>query len=206
MGTKFVLAVYFFHKYSKVKAGVPLVWGAGFFIFGLSQIPVLAMRNLKDTDTSMYFALLAAILAALSLALLYYGSALLFFTKGSFMRKKLSIIFFVVMLAVIVMFPLVMTPENVLRSVFVTVAMGFIFPILFIVALIFFTIWSKLEPANPRKFNVFLVGMAWLMYSLLNGATSIYYLRQFDWIFAIIATVSFLLLLYGMTVGKATGH
>ncbi len=205
MGTKFVLAVYFFHKYSKVKAGVPLVWGAGFFFFGLSQVPMIVSRYFEDPSTTVYFALLAAFLAALSLALLYYGSALLFFAKGSFMRKKLSIILFVVMVAAIVILA-VLNPENILKAVFVTVGVGFIFPAVFIIAVIFFIIWYKLEPANPRKFNVFLVAFAWLLYSLLNGATTVFYLEQFDWIFPFIATVSHLLLLYGMTVGKATGH
>lgn len=181
------------------------MWGAGFFFFGLSQVPMLINRYFKDPDTTVYFALLAAFLAALSLALLYYGSALLFFTKGSFMRKKLSITLFIVMVAVIVI-SLVLNPENILKSVFVIVGVGVIFPVVFIIAVIFFIIWYKLEPTNPRKFNVFLVAFAWLLYSLLNGATTIFYLEQFDWVFPLIATISFLLLLYGMTVGKATGH
>ena len=205
IGTKFVLAVYFFHKYSQKRAGVPLVWGAGFFFFGLSQVPMMVSRYFKDPSTTVYFALLAAFLAALSLALLYYGSALLFFTKGSFMRKKFSITLFIVMVAVIVI-SIILNPEDILKSVFVIVGVGFIFPVVFLIAVIFFVIWNKIEPTNPRKSNVFLVAVAWLLYSLLNGATTVYYSQWFEWVFPLIATVSFLLLLYGMTVGKATGH
>lgn len=182
------------------------MWGGGFLFFGLSQIPILTMRYFKDPTTNMEFALMGAFLAALSLALMYYGTSLIYFKKGSFFREKLSAIFFVVMTAIILTFPLVMSPQEVLKMVFVVVASGFIFPILTIVAIIFFLIWYKLEPKNPRKPNVFLVAVAWLMYSLLNGLTSTYYGKMFDWIFFIVATVSFLLLLYGMTLGKATGQ
>lgn len=206
ISVKFVLAVYFLHRYYQKKIEIPLVWAAGFFFFGLSQVPIWAMRYFQDTTTNMYFALLGAFLAALSLALLYYGTSLLYFRKGSFMREKLSIIFFVIMTVIILAFPYVMSTESVLSTVFRVVATGFIFPILFIVAIIFFTIWHMLEPTNARKPNVFLVAVAWLMYSLLNGLTSTLFLRHYDWVFFSIATISFLLLLYGMTLGKATGH
>ncbi len=182
------------------------MWGAGFLFFGLSQIPILAMRYFKDPATNMGFALMGAFLAALSLVLMYYGSSLIYFKKGSFFREKLSTIFFVVMIAIILTFPLIMSPQDVLRTVFVVVASGFIFPILTIVAIIFFMIWHKLEPENPRKPNVFMVAVAWLMYSLLNGLTSTYYGQQFDWVFFTVGTISFLLLLYGMSLGKATGQ
>ena len=206
ISVKFMLAVYFLHRYNQKKMEIPLVWAAGFFFFGLSQIPIWAMRYFQDTTTNMYFALLGAFLAALSLALLYYGTSLLYFRKGSFMREKLSIIFFVIMTVVILAFPYVMSTESVLSTVFLVVASGFIFPILFIVAIIFFIIWHRLEPTNARKPNVFIVAVAWLMYSLLNGLTSTFFLKQYDWVFFSIATISFLLLLYGMTLGKATGH
>lgn len=201
-----MLAIYFLNRYSKKRAGIPLAWGTGFFFFGLSQIPILAMRYFEDAATNMYFALLGAFLAALSLALLYYGTSLLFFTKGSFMQKKLSIIFFMVMAIIILAFPLLTTAENVLKSVFIVVATGFIFPIVLIIALLFFVIWHKLDHANPRRVNVFLVAVAWLIYSVINGIGAFYFVTAFELIFYVLSIVSFLLLLYGMTLGKATGH
>ena len=104
------------------------MWGIGFFFFGLSQIPIFAMRYFQDPRTNMGFALLAAFLAALSLIFLYYGTSLLFFEEGSFMQEKLSASFFVIMMAVILMFPFMMSPEAVLNSVFVAVSAGFFFP------------------------------------------------------------------------------
>lgn len=206
ISVKFILAIYFLNKYSKEKTGIPLAWGTGFFFFGLSQIPVMAMRYFEDTTTNMAFALLAALLAALSLVLLYYGTSLLFFKKGSFMRGRLSILFFVVMLVVIAAFAFLVPIETVLKSVFIVVAAGFIFPIVLIIAILFFVMWHKLEPANPRRANVFLVAVAWLIYSIINGVGAFYFLELLEWIFYILAIVAFVILLYGMTVGKATGH
>lgn len=206
MGVKFVLAVYFLRRYSYTKGRIPLVWGTGFFFFGLSQVPVLSMRYFQDPYTNMYFAFLAASLAALSLALLYYGSALLYFKKGSFMREKLTIIFFVIMIAVVLMFPFIFSPETVLKPLFVVVSSGFIFPMLFIVTIIFFVIWRRLAPDNPRRTGVLLVAGALLIYSVASGITSTYFGLHFDWIFSILCIISFLTLLYGMILGKATGH
>ncbi len=203
---KFILAIYFLMIYSKEKKEIPFIWGTGFFFFGLSQIPILAIRYFQDPETNMAFALLAAFLAALSLALMYFGAALLYFPKGSFMREKLAIISFVVMTAVILLFPFTMPPEAILKSVFVVVSSGFIFPMLFMVALIFFVIWRRLAPDNPRRRGVFLVAGAMLVYSVGSGVTSTYFGRQIDWVFAIVSIVSFLTLLYGMILGKATGH
>ncbi len=182
------------------------MWGTGFFFFGLSQVPVLSMRYFQDPYTNMYFAFLAASLAALSLALLYYGSALLYFKKGSFMREKLTIIFFVIMIAVVLMFPFIFSPETVLKPLFVVVSSGFIFPMLFIVTIIFFVIWRRLAPDNPRRTGVLLVAGALLIYSVASGITSTYFGLHFDWIFSILCIISFLTLLYGMILGKATGH
>jgi len=205
IGVKFVLAAYFFHRYSREKAGIPLVWGTGFFFFGLSQVPVVAMRYFGDPTTDMAFALLGALIAALALALLYYGTSLLFFPKGSFMQGKLSIVFFTVMAVVVLAFRLFAAPENILKSVFLIVASGFIFPILGLVALLFFMIWRKLEPENPRRTNVFVVAVAWLVYSVVNGGGTFSVGKPYEWVFYVLATGAFLVLLYGMTVGKATG-
>ncbi|MGC1122374.1 MAG: hypothetical protein WBA22_14880 [Candidatus Methanofastidiosia archaeon] len=206
IGVKFLLAAYFFRIYSQKKSGVPLILGTGFSFFGLSQIPILSMRYFDDPTTNMYFALLGAFLAALSLALLYYGTSLLYFKAGSFMRKRFSILLFVVMLAIILCFPFTLSTQAILKNVFVVVATGFIFPILSLVAVIFFYIWLRLEPDNPRRISVFLVGAAWLTYSLVNGIGSFYFGTAFDWIFYTLCIIAFLALLYGMTLGKATGH
>ncbi|MBU7014806.1 MAG: hypothetical protein HXS52_01575 [Theionarchaea archaeon] len=206
IGVKFLLAVYFFRIYSQKKSEVPLILGTGFSFFGLSQIPILSMRYFDDPTTNMYFALLGAFLAALSLALLYYGTSLLYFKAHSFMRKPFSILLFVVMLAVILCFPFTLSTEAILKNVFVVVATGFIFPILSLVAVIFFYIWLRLEPDNPRRISVLLVAAAWLTYSLANGIGSFYFGTAFDWIFYTLCIIAFLVLLYGMTLGKATGH
>ncbi|MBU6998763.1 MAG: hypothetical protein HXS41_05415 [Theionarchaea archaeon] len=203
---KFLLAVYFFRIYSQKKTGVPLILGTGFSFFGLSQIPILSSRYFDDPTTNMYFGLLGAFLAALSLALLYYGTSLLYFKADSFMRKRFSTLLFVIMLAVILCFPFTLPTEAVLKNVFMVVATGFIFPILTLVAVIFFYIWVRLEPENPRKTSVFLVAAAWLTYSAANGIGSFYFGTAFDWIFYTLCIVAFLVLLYGMTLGKATGH
>ena len=203
---KFILAIYFLRIYSKERKEIPFIWGTGFFFFGLSQVPIFAIRYFQDPETNMAFALLAAFLAALSLALMYFGAALLYFPKNSFMREKLTIISFVVMVVVILMFPFTMSAEAILKSVFVVVSSGFIFPMLFMVALIFFVIWRRLAPDNPRRRGVFLVAGSLLVYSVASGVTSTYFGRQFDWVFATLSIVSFLILLYGMILGKATGH
>jgi hypothetical protein len=204
IGVKFVLAAYFFHKYRQKKMGVPLVWGAGFLFFGLSQVPILVMRYFKDPNTNMGFALLGAFLAALSLALIYYGSSLIYFKKGSFMREKLSIILFSIMGGVTLLFPIFMTSQEVLRRIFMVVATGFIFPVLFLVSVVFFVIWMRLEPDNPRKPNILLVSFGWFTYSIVNGVGSFSVGRSFEWVFYVLATIAFLILLYGMILGKAT--
>ncbi len=206
IGVKFLLAVYFFSQYTKKKRRAPLVWCGGFFFFGLSQVPILAMRYFRDPTTNIFFALLAAFLAALSLGLLYYGASFLYFTQGSFMREKFSVILWVMMMAAVTVFVYVVPREAILNSVFFMVATGFIFPVLFAVGLIFFVVWYKLDPTNPRRVNVLLVGAAWLAYSLVNGIGSFYFGKPLEWMFYVLSIVSFLTLLFGMSMGKATSH
>ncbi len=206
IGVKLILAAYFLSKYSQKKMEAPLVWGAGFFFFGLSQVPVVAMQYFRDPAIDMAFALLAALLAALSLALLYYGASLLYFVRGSFWRERFSIFLFVGMAGAIGIFFFAVGSENVLKSIFLLVATGFIFPILAVVALLFFIVWRKLEPVNPRRINVLFVAFAWLGYSLVNGFGSFFFTTSIDWIFYMLSIVSSIILLYGMTLGKATGH
>lgn len=206
IGVKFLLAIYFFSQYTKKKRRAPLVWCGGFFLFGLSQVPILAMRYFRDPTTNIFFALLAAFLAALSLGLLYYGASLLYFTQGSFMREKFSVILWAAMLAAIIVFVYMVPREAILSSVFFMVAAGFIFPVLLAVALIFFVVWYKLDPTNPKRVNVLLVGAAWLAYSVVNGIGSFYFGTPFEWMFYILSIVSFLFLLFGMSIGKVTGH
>ncbi len=206
ISVKFVLAGYFLMKYSHKRMTVPLVWGIGFFFFGFSQVPILIMRYFRDPTTNMAFALLGAFIAILSLAFLYYGASLLFFAKGSFMQKPLSLIFFVVMLVCLAVFPFMIAPENILRSIFFLVATGFIFSLLLIVALIFFVTWRHLEPDIPRRPNVLFVAVAWAVYAVTNGLGSFSVGTPFEWIFYVVSSVAFLFLLYGMTAGKATGE
>ena len=206
MTIKYILAIYFCGRYLQKKERVPLVWGMGFFFLGLSQVPFMAMRYFQDPTTNAEFALFAAFLAALSLALLYYGTSLLYFIKGSFMREKLSIISFVVMMAVILVFLLTQSREAILKSLFMVVSVVFIFPMLFVVAVIFFMIWRRLEADDPRKTSVFMVGAALLTYSILSGTTSTYFGTPYDWIFIALSILSFVVLLYGMILGRATGH
>ncbi|MGD2247853.1 MAG: hypothetical protein PVF58_05555 [Candidatus Methanofastidiosia archaeon] len=203
---KIILAYYFFRRYSQTKLRIPLIWGAGFLLSAISQIPVVAMRSFQDPTTNMAFAVMASSTVALAFVFLYYGTALLYFKKDSFMRERLSIIMLVLMMGTILMFPFVMSAETVLKSMFVIVTVGFIHPTTLLMALIFFMIWHRLNPENPRKPNVLIVGIAWFSYSLQCLLTSVFFGKQFDWIFYIIAALIFLMLFYGMIFGKATEH
>jgi hypothetical protein len=203
ISVKFVLAFYFLHEYSQRKSRAPIVWGMGFFFFGFSQIPGLSLRYFEDPATTTAFMILGLFLLILSLALLYYGASLICFPKGSFMREKLSIIFFAAMLAVTLTSPFIIPPERALDVGFF-VAAGVILPISIAIAALFFVVWQKLVPDNSRRINVFFVGVAWLIYGVVNGIGSFFVGESVEWIFYILAIVSFLILLHGMTMGRAT--
>jgi hypothetical protein len=204
IGVKFFLACYFIRIYSREKIPTPLIWGTGFFFFGLSQLPGLAYRYFEDPFTASAFTLLGTFLVALSLSILYYGASILLFLKGSFMRKPLTLIFFGIMACVTAGLAVMVTPENVLTLGFLVTATGLIFPMSMIIGCVFIRTWHKLDSDNPRRVNVFLVGCAWSIYGLVNGIGSFYVTSTYEWIFYILAIVAFLILLYGMTLGKVT--
>lgn len=204
ISVKFFLAFYFIRIYSKEKMATPLIWGTGFFFFGLSQLPGLAYRYFQDPLTATAFAILGTFLVTLSLSILYYGASLLLFVKGSFMRKKMTLILFALMVCVTGGLAVTVSSENILKLGFLVTATGLIFPLSVLIGCIFWITWHKLESDNPRRINVFLVGCAWITYGIVNGIGSFFVESSHEWIFYVLAIVSFLILLYGMTLGKAT--
>jgi len=204
ISVKFLLAFYFMRIYSKQKLGTPLIWGTGFFFFGLSQVPGVAYRYFEDPFTATAFSILGMFLVVLSLSVLYYGASILLFPKGSVMREKISLLLFIIMVCITAGLAVTVTPENVLSRGFRVIATGLIFPMSMVIAVIFIITWYKLEPDNSRRANVFLVGCAWCIYGLVNGIGSFFVGMSCEWVFYSLAIVSFLILLYGMTLGKAT--
>ncbi|MBU7031289.1 MAG: hypothetical protein HXS53_02045 [Theionarchaea archaeon] len=204
ISVKFLLAFYFMRLYWKEKRGTPLIWGTGFFFFGLSQVPGVAYRYFEDPMTATAFSILGTILVILSLSVLYYGASILLFPKGSVLREKTSLLLFIIMVCVTAGLIVTVTPENVLTRGFRVIATGLIFPMSMVIAAIFTVTWYKLEPDNPKRVNILLVGCAWCIYGLVNGIGSFFVGMPHEWVFYTLAIVSFLILLYGMTLGKAT--
>ncbi|MGD2250723.1 MAG: hypothetical protein PVF58_20185, partial [Candidatus Methanofastidiosia archaeon] len=99
----FILSIYFFHDYAAKKRRVSLPWGFGFLFYSILSMPYMLNEIFYidiDGITGYYYFLIYmpiifGVLIAFEMTSFYYGASLLFFSKESFFRGKISIFFMV---------------------------------------------------------------------------------------------------------------
>lgn len=199
----YILSVYFLREYRSKKLRASLAWCLGFFFFATGQLIATVVTLYGPTKLSVLPGVLVVLLGCI---LFYYGAALLFFGAGSFFREKLTYLIFAIYLVyfayVMVYFP----PEAEVPEFFrLTVILGLITPIFLLVSLLFYRVGGRLSPGDPRKSTIYIVSVAWglnfigyiylgLFWGDYPGPEAFVHILQ---------GLAWILLLYGMALGKA---
>ncbi len=199
----FSLVVYFIREYLIKKLRAYLSWAVGFLLFGFLIISLASYTTVAVV--SKVQVMVAFMLAATEVSALYYGASLVFFVEESFFREKITVIFFLVMLF-IGSFLTVTTEESQLVQ-----TMGFwtvwIFMAFYVaIGTMFFWISRKVPETDTRRKAIALVAAAWYIVAFWNSYVGLAWQENVAveaGVF-LLGSFGFLLLLYGMTVGKTT--
>ncbi len=201
--TLLLLAGYFLREYMTKRLRASLAWGLGFLLFAIVIINLAFLVTVEMTKTSVYFGFLVT---ATMVALLYYGTSLLFFREGSFFREKMTAIYWLVMVLIGWTLTYLSKPDpaelaKVGRPSMVMFVIAYV-----IIGILFYRVSRRLPEDDPRKRTIAMVSTAWFILAIWN----IYIGTLLDVYPTVEAGVllfgsfGFLLLLYGMTTGKTT--
>ncbi|MGD2248624.1 MAG: hypothetical protein PVF58_09475 [Candidatus Methanofastidiosia archaeon] len=199
----FLLVGYFIREYMIKKLRASLAWAVGFFLFSLM---IISLASYTTIDTvSKIQVMVAFVLASSAVSSLYYGAALIYFGEKSFFREKMTSIFFVgiiiigsILTAVTDKSELVSTVGNYTNGIFLLVYV--------VIGSMFFAVSRKLPGGDPRKRAINMVGIAWYIVAIWNTYVGLFWGEDplLEAGMFLLGSFGFLLLLYGMTTGKAT--
>lgn len=198
----FVLGGYFIREYVRKKLRPSLAWGVGFALFG---IVVINLASLAAAGITKLLVMFGVVLTATTMSLLYYGAALLFFREGSFYREKMTVIIFLLFNAISSYIVYVVPVDRIavqLRGPFVT-GMALI---VIVIGILFGRVMSRLPKEDIRRRTLAYVSIAWFILGMWLAYLALFW-GEYPGIEAatfLLGSFGFLLLLYGMTTGKAT--
>jgi hypothetical protein len=199
-----ILSVYFFREYSKKRLRASLAWGIGFLLYGVTQISHLSTEIFGEITVGKLGLSAGMIAVAIGMALLYYGTSLLFFGAGSFFREKMTVIIFVIYNVYFIYAAFTYPLEGFADSVRQVFEVGFAAPVFLAIGILFYRVSARLPSGDPRKQIVRLVSAGWF-----GSVIDTVYLGLFLGISAvtdaainIVHAVAWILILYGMTIGK----
>lgn len=198
----FVLAGYFGLEYSRKKLRASLAWTLGFLLFGIVVVNLAFLATAGVTKPQV---VLGAVLTASNMALLYYGASLLFFSEKSFFREKMTVAIFSLFL-VITVFVVYLIPVEELAEKLRLPFTGLMALITAVIAILFYRVRTRLAIGDPRRRTVTYVSAAWAVITLW-----LFYIAMFWAVYPqieagvfLLGSFGFILLLYGMTTGRAT--
>lgn len=198
----FVLFGYFFRQYSAKRLRASLAWATGFLAFAFG---IVTLAFMATGEVSKLPVMIDVVLTSIAMTFFYYGASLLFFREGSFFREKMAVILFVVYLVISLFITYILPVEEIAEKMRA--------PVLFMEIIVFITIASlflqvarRLPKDDARKRTVNLVAASWIIISVWA-----FYIGAFwgthpilEALVFILGSGGFLLLVYGMTTGKAT--
>jgi hypothetical protein len=200
-----LLAVFFSLEFFAKRLRATGAWACAFwfYFFGLVvDLVVLIFEEIPAGKAALFAGLM---MLALAMTLFYYGTSLLFFGPGSFYREKMSIL--VMLIYTVYSAYLIMTlPEKGFReAVIAPIQLGLMTPIFFVIAVLFYRVSMRLAPKDPRRRTILLVAGGWFL-TMVNAigrgaATGIS--SSLDSVISVIGAIGWLLVLYGMALGKA---
>ena len=200
-----IISAYFFREYSLKKLRASLAWAVGLLLYMITQIGHLASSMFGDIAVGKPMFAILLIALAVSFALLYYGTSQLFFDEESFFREKMAILIFLVCLVVFSYLLITVPTEGFADASRLPVEI--IATILFLtIAALFYRVFRGLAPDDHRRIIILLVSAGWFL-----AAVDTFYLGFFEGVSRIsdaginlVHLIAWLLILYGMVLGKAT--
>ncbi|MBU7044328.1 MAG: hypothetical protein HXS47_12130 [Theionarchaea archaeon] len=199
-----ILSMYFFREYSIKRLPASLAWGIGFILYALAQTSHLIAELFGEVTLgkSGYFG--GLLIYAIAMTLFYYGTSLLFFNPGSFFREKAAILIFAVLGSfsgyITYSFPLEGFTQT--AGTYIQSVMWIIF---LIITFLFYRVTRRLPKNDPRKKVLSLVSVGWAMVTMYTLYLGLLIGRWviIDALFLIIHAVAWIMILYGMVLGKA---
>lgn len=198
----FLLGGFFFREYFTKRLKASASWGFAFILYALV---VINLAFLATGEISKSSVMVGVILTSVMMALFYYGASLLFFSEGSFFREKFAVILFFLIFA-ISSFIVIYFPTEEIVAVMRTVTTLMMATVFFLIGVLFYRVSGRLPRGDPRRRTVTLVAAAWFIVVIW-----LVYIAFFWGEYAIpealvflLGSSGFLLLLYGMTTGRAT--
>lgn len=198
------LSGYFFREYSIKKMQASLAWSFGFLFYGIAQIAHLSADIFGDIRVGKPVFAIGMVMLVFAITLFYYGTALLFFDEGSFLREGLPVIIFlgysVYSLVILVRLPL----EGFVEGVAPLLSLGEMMPMFLVIAAPFYLTSRTLDQGDPRRHMLLLLSTGWFFVAVSSAylGTSLGFSRVFDSFIYILQMLAWMLILYGMTIGK----
>lgn len=200
-----VLSVYFYREYFTKRLTASLAWAVAFTFYAFAQIVDFVIFLSGEIAIGKGGLAVGLIMIGIGMALFYYGTSLLFFSRGSFFREKIFALILVITFVYFAYLLWVLPVEGFRDAVRPYIQAGLMAPIFFIIAVLFYRVSRRLDVGDPRRQTILLVSIGWFG-TVINAIGRALFLEispSVDSLIAIIGAVAFLLIMYGMVLGKA---
>lgn len=200
-----ILSAYFFREYERKKLRASLAWGVGFGLYFLGQITDLYV-DLYGAPAIGKAGLMGGLtVVVLAMVFLYYGTSLLFFSPSSFFREKMSVLLAVIYIIIFAYATGIIPVEGFKEQIAAPVQLLLVAPIFFAIAILFYRVSTRLAREDPRRSTILLVSAGWgiavvhaVTFGLLLGTSAV-----LDTAIHSTHAISWILILYGMVLGRA---
>ncbi len=200
-----ILAVYFFREYLKKRLRASLAWAIAFLFYALGMSTDIAIALIGEVSVGKPGIAFGLLTVALSLTLFYYGTAQLFFSGGSFFREKMSVVLFLALIAFYGIIFIKLPTDGFRNLVRPFTELTFLLVFL-VIGFLFFRVSQRLPADDPRRQIILLVSSGWFL-----AAINAFYLGNYleyssaiiDAGSNIVHAIGWMLILYGMAIGKA---
>lgn len=199
------LSGYFFREYSLKKMQASLAWSLGFLFYGIAQTAHLSADVFGDIQVGKPVFAIGMMMLVFAVTLFYYGTALLFFDEGSFLREGMPVIIFlgysVYSLVILAKLPL----EGFVDGVAPLLSLGEMMPMFLVIAAPFYLTSKTLDQGDPRRHMLLLLSTGWFFVAVSSAylGTSLGFSRIFDSFIYMLQMLAWMLIFFGMTIGKA---
>ncbi|MGD2248632.1 MAG: hypothetical protein PVF58_09515 [Candidatus Methanofastidiosia archaeon] len=199
------LAVYFFREYAQKKLRASLAWGLGLLVYVFAMITDFSVDISGEMAVGKPALLIGLMVTFAGMTLFYYGTSLLFFNRGSFFREKISALLFIFYIAVSVYLVVTLPTEGFKEAVRFPLETFLISPVYFAISILFYRVSARVDSDDPRRQTILFVAAGWFLLLIGGLYRGLFFgsSAAFDSLSHIVRATAWLLILYGMTFGKA---
>ena len=130
---------------------------------------------------------------------------MLFFSPGSFFREKTAVLWVIVTFGISSYMIYTFDVDVIVEKMRAPSEVMYV-ALFLSIAILFYSVSRRLPKADPRRRTVLYVSIAWVITAFWNGYIGVFW-GEYPIVEAavlIIGAIGFIVLLYGMTTGKAT--